>query len=113
VTLKEKRKKELKRRKNFFLTLIVIFILWSALALIVYFVEPFSFGAVPIFFLLFFLTSLFSAATLFANTRRGLFVALGLALFLFLRYLGIGNILNFLLIVGVVITFELYFSSRT
>jgi hypothetical protein len=34
---------------------------------------------------------------------------LGLILFLFLRYLGIGNIINFLLILGLAISIEAYF----
>lgn len=107
---KDIRQKQIKRRKNFFPTLILIFILWAAVASVVYFVNPFAFVAVPTFLLLVFLALLFTFATLFANTRRGLLIALGLALFLSLRYLGIGNILNFLLIAGVVIAFELYFS---
>lgn len=109
---KEERKKEIRLRRNFFPTLIVILILWSAVAGVVYFVEPDTFGAGPAFFILLFLSLLFTFSTLFAHTRRGILAASGLALFLILRYLGVGNLLNFLLILGIVVAAELYFSKK-
>jgi hypothetical protein len=109
---KEKRKKEVKRRKNFLPTLIIIFISWGTAFGMVYFVDPAAFGAIPIFFLVVFTGLLFTFSTIFANTRRGFIVSSALVLFLFLRYLGVGNILNFLLITGLAITAEIYFSTR-
>ena len=109
---KEERKKEVRLRRNFFPTLIVILILWSATAGVVYFVEPDTFGAVPLFFTILFLSFLFTFSTLFAHTRRGVLAALGLTFFLILRYLGVGNLLNFLLIFGIIIAAELYFSKK-
>ncbi|MFZ5932470.1 MAG: hypothetical protein ACOYT7_00050 [Patescibacteria group bacterium] len=105
---REIRKKEAKLRKNFLPSLIVALLLFSGVALLVYFVEPDTLGALPLFFILVFLSLLFFFSLLFANTRRGLLLSSGLTLFLLLRYFGIGNILNLLLILGIAITIELY-----
>jgi len=109
---KELRQKKVKLRKNFLPTLIVAILLWLGVVSIIYFVEPDTFGILPVFFFLVFLALLFTLSLLFAHTRRGALIAVGLTLFLILRYLGIGNILNFLLILGIAITIELYFIKK-
>jgi uncharacterized membrane protein YbhN (UPF0104 family) len=109
---KDIRKEQIRKRKNFFPTLLLTILLWVLAGGMIYLVEPDSFGAIPIFFILVFLALLFTASTIFANTRRGLITALGLTIFLFLRYLGVGNIINFLLIAGLGLTIEIYFSRR-
>jgi hypothetical protein len=99
---KHLRTKEIHKRKNFFPTLVITLLLWIFLAVLVYFVEPdFTFVAI-----------LFTFSTLLTNSRRGLIFALALTLFLILRYFGVGNIINFLLIMGVAITTEIYFQKR-
>jgi hypothetical protein len=40
-------------------------------------------------------------------------IAFAITLFLFLRFLGVGNIINFLLITGLTITTDLYFTKNT
>jgi len=87
-------------------------LLWAGLAGLIYFVEPDSPLAVIAFFALFFFALLFTFSTVFANSRRGLITSLALFVFLILRYLGVGNILNFLLIAGVAVTIELYFWKK-
>ena len=109
---KEIRKKEVKLRKNFFPTLIVTIFLWMGVASVIYFVEPDSFGALPLFFFLLFFSFLFTFSLIFANTRRGVLSAIGFTIFLLLRYFGVGNILNFLLIFGILLSFEIYFSRK-
>lgn len=110
--MKQKRKEQALRRKNFFPTLILTILLWTAVGALVYFVEPDSFGAIPAFFVVVFFALLFTFSTIFANTRRGFLASLGITAFLILRYLGVGNILNFLLIAGLIIVLELYFLRR-
>jgi len=107
----EKLKEKRKRRKNFFPTLIAIFISWGLAAFIVYFIEPETLGAIPVFFLIIFFALLFIFSTIFANTRRGVITATGLVIFLILRYFGVGNILNFLLIFGITVSIEYYFTK--
>ncbi len=106
------RRKKIRRRKNFFPTLIIIVISWFAVAAIIYFISPATLGIVPLFFLIFFIALLFTFSTLLANSERGLIIAFTATLFLLLRYLGVGNIINFLLIVGLGITTDLYLSKN-
>jgi len=110
--MKEERKRKIKFRRNFLPTLFLIIFLWLAIFSIIYFVEPTTFGVIPIFFLIFFLANLFSSATIFANTRRGLIISISLTLFLILRFLGIGNILNAVLILALAVTAEVYFIKQ-
>ncbi|RLC32794.1 hypothetical protein DRH13_01080 [Candidatus Woesebacteria bacterium] len=109
--VREKRKK-IRRRKNFFPTLIIIFISWFAIAAIIYFINPATLGIVPLFFLILFIAILFTFSTLLVNSERGLIIAFTITLFLFLRYLGVGNIINFLLLLGLGITTDLYLSKN-
>jgi len=87
-------------------------LLWILLAGLIYFVDPQTFLAVPIFFVILFATLLFTFAFLFASTLRGLIVSLSLSLFAILSYLGVGNILNLLLIIAIAICIELYLARR-
>jgi len=109
---KELRKKELKLRKNFLPSLFINFILWGLFACLIYFVSPTSFGAVLLFFVLFFISLLFTFSFLLASSRKGITLALAITIFLILRYFGVGNILNLLLISGVVIAIEIYFYRK-
>lgn len=110
--MKETRKQKAKLRKNFLPTLILTILLWTSAASLVYFVEPNAFGTIPAFFVVVFFALLFTFSTLFANTRRGFLTALGITIFLILGLLGVGNIINFLLIAGLIIIIEVYFSRR-
>ena len=109
---KDVRQKEVKLRKNFFPTLLITLTLWGILAGMVYFVNPFSFAAIPFFFLLTFLALLFTVSTVLANSKQGVIISLAITTFLILRYFGVGNILNLLLIVGVVIAIEIYIYKK-
>lgn len=103
------RQKKIQSRKNFLPTLVLTICLWLSLSALVYFVDPDTTLAIPVFFLVAFFALLFTFSTLLANSRRGLIISLGLTVFLILRYLGIGHIINFLLVVAIAITVELYF----
>jgi hypothetical protein len=104
------------RRKNFFPTLVLIFVLWGFLGAMIGYVEPelvkdiLIKGAYLPFFLLFFPTVLFTAAVIWGNSRRGLLTAICVTLFLLLRLYGLGNVLNLLLILGIAITVDRYFA---
>lgn len=104
------------RRKNYWPTLVLIVILWSLLGLMIAFVEPVLVkdilipGAYLPFFLLFFPASFFTFAVVWGNTRRGLLTAAGLTLFFLLRIFGLGNPLNLLLILGILIAVDRYFN---
>lgn len=104
------RKEQQLKRKNFLPTLLITIFLWSLLGLLIYFVDPSTFGALPLFFVLLFASFLFMFSLLFASTRRGLITSLSLTLFSVLLYLGVGNILNIFLILAIAICVEVYFS---
>ena len=93
-------------------TLLVAASFWAVIAGVVYFVEPEIFGAIPLFFALVFFALLFTSSLIFGNKRRGVITSISLTLFLLLRYFGVGNILNFLLIVGLATTVEIYLAKR-
>jgi hypothetical protein len=112
MNLKQKRQKRIRLRKNFLPTLLVIVLLWSSIFFIVYFVDPKTHGALIILFVISFLALLLTFATIFANTRRGLLAAITLTIFLLFAYLGIGNIINLLLLIGIAITTEYYLMKK-
>lgn len=80
------------------------------LALLIFFVPPDTFGALPAFFIIFFLAVFFPTTLVFASPRRGFLVAFGLLIFLLFRFLGIGNILNATLLLGIILSVEFYLS---
>ncbi len=101
-----------KKKKNFLLTTILAILLWLAWAIIFLFVPP-EISLVPILLLgITFLATLFTTSLVLANTRRGLLISVGVAIFMIMNYYGIGNYLNILLIAGILITVEYYLSSR-
>jgi len=106
------RRKEIIKRKNFFPTLIVTIIVWLSLGFLVYFVEPDFLFAIPLFFVLVFFALLFTFSTILVNSRQGLIVSSALTTFLILRYFGVGNIINFLLLMGLAITLELFIQKK-
>ncbi|MGD0523362.1 MAG: hypothetical protein ABSA43_02275 [Candidatus Microgenomates bacterium] len=109
---KNLRHRELKKRRSFWPTLILTFFWGGLLAGLIYFIDPTTSWAIPIFFLLVFLALLFGFCLLFVNTRRGFLTSLALTIFLLLRYFGIGNILNLLLISGITASIEIYCSRK-
>jgi hypothetical protein len=104
-------KKSALKRKNFLPTLIVTILLWLTIAGLIYFIDPGITGAVPLFFVILFLAFLFTFSLIFISTRRGLITSSSISLFLLLAYLGVGNIINFLLIAAIAICIELYFKT--
>lgn len=110
--LRKLREKEIKKRKNFFPSLIITLALWFLLTITILFVDPTQRWALEIFFTLLFLALLFTFSLLLINTRRGFIVSIATTLFSVLLYLGVGNLFNLLLIVGASSMFEIYFTKR-
>jgi hypothetical protein len=110
--MKERRKQQVLKRKNFLPTLLVTVLLWAIIAGLIYFIDPGTFGIVPLFFVIVFAALLFTFSLIFASTRRGLIGSISISLFLILSYLGVGNIINLLLIVAIAVSFELYLAQK-
>jgi len=109
----EARQKKVKLRKNFLPTLFITILLWLLLAVFVNSVNPFSFGVVFLFLVLVFLALFFTFAFLFTSTKRAVVYSIAAIIFLVLRYFGIGNVLNLLIIIGLIITIEIYFFKKS
>lgn len=108
---KEIRKQMILRRKNFLPSLIITFLLLLALLSIIYFADPRQSAFILLFFvtLLAFLFLLFSL--LLAGSKKGLIVSVCITLFAILRFFGIGNILNAILLAGLGIIALIYEQS--
>ena len=112
VSSRTDKKRKLKLRKNFLPTLIAITVLWGSLGMLVYFVDPYKFGSVILFFILLFFATFFTFSMLLANSRRGAIFAVIITLFMFLKYIGVGSLLNLLLLTGLALTLEIYLYRR-
>lgn len=99
-------------RKNFIATFLLTVFLWATWTIFFLLVPPEYFLTPLAFLLISFLAVLFTFALLFANTRRGLLVALGVTVFMILRYFEIGNYLNLLLLAGIFLSLEYYLSNK-
>ncbi|MBI3397316.1 hypothetical protein HY045_02465 [Candidatus Woesebacteria bacterium] len=106
------RQREIKLRKNFLPALVLTLFLWAVVGFIVYFTDPTVAGIVPLFFLVLFIVFVFTFSLIFASKKRGLIVAIAFIVFLILRYFGIGNLINFLLIMGLVVSTEFYLNRQ-
>jgi hypothetical protein len=104
-------KERIKIRKNFLPTVLVTIFFWICWGLIFYLVPPETFLMPLVFIVLTFFAVLFPSALIFANTRRGMFAASYITLIMILNYLDLGNILNFLLLLGLFIALEYYFTN--
>lgn len=95
---------------------ILIVTLWTLLGLLLYFVEPALIKDILIpgvylpFFLIFFPAGWLTLAIIWGNGRRGLLTAVGLTIFLLLRIFQLGNALNLVLILGILIAVDRYFN---
>lgn len=98
---KEIRKQMILRRKNFLPSLVITLLLFTSLVLTIYFLDPASSLNILIFFILIFTLSFFIFSLILANSKRGLIISFCITLFIILRYFGIGNILNAVLIAGI------------
>ena len=110
--LKKIRQESVKRRKNYLPTLILTITLLLVTTCFIYFIDPSIRFAVPLFFILLFSSLLFLFSVIMGNSRRGLITSSGISFFLILRYLGVGNILNLLIIIGLCIVTEYYFGNK-
>ena len=99
-----------RERKNLLPAFLLAILIWIALAWLVCYREPINNLLIASFFALLFLTVFLTAALVFANTRRGLLMALVISLSLLFRYYQVGNLLNIVLLVGIFIILELYLS---
>jgi len=115
----------LKHRRNFLPAFIVNILLWILWFYIVFKIPP-DFHSqlqitnyklqIPIgyfyFFLTLSLTLSLTLAFLFSNTRRGFFLSFLICGFLILRLIKQAHLLNLILLAGILLCLEIYFSKK-
>lgn len=87
--------------------------MWAATASIVAFTDPHAEGVVILFFAMLFLSLFLTLSLLLANSRRGLIASTALVFFVFLRYLGLGNWFNLVLIIASAFSFEIFLRRKS
>ena len=107
-----KRVGEQKFKKFFYLNLAFSILCWLLIALEIFFIDPSSTFALPSFFLLTFVALYFTFCLFLTNKRHVLLATTGVTAFLILRYLGVGHVINFFLIIGLFVTAEIFFSKE-
>ncbi|MEK7526073.1 MAG: hypothetical protein AAB546_01180 [Patescibacteria group bacterium] len=85
---------------------------WVFAVILVLFIDPQMQIAVPVFFVIVFINIFTTCLVLLKNKKRSFLYSLALILFLFLRYFGMGSLLNFILIIGIVISIEIFTFPR-
>lgn len=102
----------MKHNKNFLPTLFVALFLWLAFLFLVVFTAPSSPLLLTTFYLLLFLALFLTFSLVLANSRRGGLLAAGMTVFLLLRQTQMVNYLNLILLMGILISLELYLRKR-
>jgi len=101
-----------KRRKNYWPSLLLGLIMWGCLGLLVYFVEPEMVKDILIpglylpFFLIFFPAVFLTLALFFGNSKKGLIYALGITTGLILQIYGLDNWLSLALLAAIIIAVD-------
>lgn len=101
----------MRRRRNFLPTFILGIFFWLAWLLILFFIPPESSWSMAGFFLTLFLSLFLTLSLFLANSRRGFWLSLALALLLILRWQEMLNALNFILLAAAVVVLEMYFTK--
>ncbi len=97
------RRKNLETRKPHnikYLNILVSLFFIAVIAFIIYFIDPGTFGVIPFFLFLIFITVYFII--------RKFSFAIAAVSFLILQYFRIGNIINLILIIAILIAYEFY-----
>ncbi|OGY19103.1 MAG: hypothetical protein A3F04_01630 [Candidatus Chisholmbacteria bacterium RIFCSPHIGHO2_12_FULL_49_9] len=106
------------RRRNFLPALFFALLFWGVVGFFIFFVDPelvrdwLFHGTYLPFFLSLWLALFLTASLLFAHTRRGFLLSFGVIVFLALRVLGLGHLLNAILLFSFLVFFELALSAR-
>ena len=110
--MKSRYKERIKKRRNFLPAVFLSLFLLLIWIIIFYFVPPAGTLTPSLFLIVTFLIVLTTTSLIFANSRRGLVIAIAAISFMLLNYFKIGNFLNLIFLVGILICTEFYLSKR-
>lgn len=100
-------------KRSLFFPLLIVVVSWVLLGLVIVFINPEllrPFWYAP-FWILVFVAVTWTASLIRGKMTRGVLYGTAVIIFLILRFLGIGNILNGLLIAGLVLTIDIGISK--
>ena len=100
------------KRQNFLPALIVALFFWASWFFVAIKISPTSFFSLFSFLFSLFMALFLTLSLLLGNSRRGLLLSLGIIIFLLLRFLKMAHFLNLTLLIGTLISLELYFKKR-
>lgn len=112
-SLLNRRKAELAKRKNILPTLFLDGCFWLLTGLVIVGTNPALLWAKLLFFTFLFISLFLLLSVLLAHTRRGLVISCAIIFFVFLRMVGVGTVINLLLIIALSVVFEIYFSRSS
>ena len=98
--------------------MVLTIIFWGSLSAMMVLVDPLVIRDFPIanayfgFFLTLFLAVFFIVTLILNNTGRGFLVSLGITVFFILRLIRLGNVVNAVLLFGLLGVIDFYFSNR-
>jgi hypothetical protein len=104
----------LRNRKNYLPTALIAIVLWGLTGFIIIRVDPILLqnillpNSYLVFLLLVFIASFLTLALILGNTQRGFLSSIGLVLFLFLGTKGLGNFVNAILLIALIVSYDLY-----
>lgn len=107
-----------KNKKALWPLIILSLLTWGMVVAMIFFVEPILIKDLLIpdsyilFFGLMFLAVFFGLTLISRSVYRGLLTAFGVTLFLWLRVLRLGNVVNALLLLALILIIDFYIRSR-
>jgi len=99
------------RKKRFLGTLILTLLCWGGVFALVNLTEPNSMSLF-LFFLILLFALFLTFSIIFGNSRRGFFAAFYICFLLFLKLIKMANYLNIILLTGLFLTAEVFFSKK-
>ena len=94
------------RRKSYFLLMLLIIISWSWLIYIIIQLDPMKPFSILIFFTTGFLCIYFTWYLIFFNKKKSFLIATAITFFVYLRFIGLGNMKSALIIIAVTFAYD-------
>jgi hypothetical protein len=99
-------------KKNILIPAVLGVLAWVGVVATIFVLKPEGIATILFFFSLLFIAIYLSVVIPFSNKRRALLVASLVVSLLLVRYFHLDSIINFVLLVGIFATIEVYFISQ-
>lgn len=110
---RKRQKIKIKKKRNWFvLKIFGLFLVWGILLIFTNMFGPEEVGAILVFIVILVFSLVYSFSLILRSMRRIMLFSVGVCVFTYLRLIGLGNILNLLLLGGAIVAIEVYFSRN-